>query len=150
MGCCKPPSQSRDIVTESTLNYTVVRLGWFDQGSQVIMKRFGRNELFGGHDVSHRAIADLVRRALEDEQLYARTSVGNNPGHNKGAYAEMNIKEVSHQTGVTATTIRYYEKEGLIPAIDRNDVGVRATDDWIIRRINFVKTMRSRDEYRSA
>ncbi|CAI54529.1 Putative transcriptional regulator, MerR family (N-terminal fragment), authentic frameshift [Latilactobacillus sakei subsp. sakei 23K] len=26
----------------------------------------------------------------------------------------MNIKEASQQTGVTATTIRYYEKEGLI------------------------------------
>lgn len=55
----------------------------------------------------------------------------------------MNIKEASQQTGVTATTIRYYEKEGLIPAIDRNDVGVRAIDDRIIRRINFVKTMRA-------
>ncbi|MFL2063411.1 MerR family transcriptional regulator [Latilactobacillus sakei] len=55
----------------------------------------------------------------------------------------MNIKEASQQTGVTATTIRYYEKEGLIPAIDRNDVGVRVIDDRIIRRINFVKTMRA-------
>ncbi|WP_436666076.1 MerR family transcriptional regulator [Latilactobacillus sakei] len=55
----------------------------------------------------------------------------------------MNIKEASQQTGVTATTIRYYEKEGLIPAIDCNDVGVRAIDDRIIRRINFVKTMRA-------
>lgn len=55
----------------------------------------------------------------------------------------MNIKEASQQTGVNATTIRYYEKEGLILAIDRNDVGVRAIDECIIRRINFVKTMRA-------
>lgn len=55
----------------------------------------------------------------------------------------MNIKEASKQTGVSATTIRYYEKVGLIPSIDRNDVGVRQIDERIIRRINFVKQMRS-------
>ena len=55
----------------------------------------------------------------------------------------MNIKEASQKTGVNATTIRYYEKEGLIPPIDRNEVGVRAIDERIIRRINFVKTMRA-------
>jgi len=55
----------------------------------------------------------------------------------------LNIKEASQKTGVNATTIRYYEKEGLIPAIDRNEVGVRAIDERIIRRISFVKTMRA-------
>ena len=69
--------QAADIVTESTLNYTVIRPGWFDQGSHDY-EVTGRNEPFGGHDVSRWAIADLVRRVLEDEQLYARTSVGIN------------------------------------------------------------------------
>lgn len=55
----------------------------------------------------------------------------------------MNIKEASQQTGVPAATIRYYEKEGLIPNIDRSEVGVREIDDRIIRRINFAKTMRA-------
>ncbi|PWG00464.1 MerR family transcriptional regulator [Levilactobacillus bambusae] len=55
----------------------------------------------------------------------------------------MTIKEASELTGVPSATIRYYEKEGLIPAIDRNEVGVRQIDDRIIRRINFVKTMRA-------
>ncbi|WP_125570535.1 MerR family transcriptional regulator [Lacticaseibacillus songhuajiangensis] len=54
----------------------------------------------------------------------------------------MNIKEASARTGVPSATIRYYEKEGLIPAIDRSDVGVREIDDRIIRRINFAKQMR--------
>lgn len=69
--------QAADIVTESTLNYTVIRPGWFDQGSHDY-EVTGRNDPFGGHDVSRWAIADLVRRVLEDEQLYARTSVGIN------------------------------------------------------------------------
>ena len=59
------------------MNYTVIRPGWFDQGSHDY-EVTGRNDPFGGHDVSRWAIADLVRRVLEDEQLYARTSVGIN------------------------------------------------------------------------
>ncbi|MFD1484044.1 MerR family transcriptional regulator [Lacticaseibacillus baoqingensis] len=55
----------------------------------------------------------------------------------------MNIKEASERTGVPAATIRYYEKEGLIPNIDRSAAGVRAIDDRIIRRINFAKQMRN-------
>lgn len=30
----------------------------------------------------------------------------------------MNVKEASQKTGVSTDTIRYYEKEGLIPRID--------------------------------
>lgn len=54
----------------------------------------------------------------------------------------MNVKEASQTTGVSTDTIRYYEKEGLIPKIDRNDVGNRDIDEKIIRRINFAKQMR--------
>lgn len=55
----------------------------------------------------------------------------------------MNIKEASERTGVNSTAIRYYEKIGLIPTIDRNDVGVRQIDERILRRITFVKQMRA-------
>ncbi|KRK33719.1 MerR family transcriptional regulator [Loigolactobacillus bifermentans] len=55
----------------------------------------------------------------------------------------MNIKEASRQTGVSSAAIRYYEKEGLIPPIDRSEVGNREIDARIIRRINFAKQMRS-------
>nr|WP_259681815.1 MerR family DNA-binding transcriptional regulator [Lactiplantibacillus pentosus] len=37
----------------------------------------------------------------------------------------MNIKQASEQTGVSSAAIRYYEKEGLIPAIDRSETGNR-------------------------
>lgn len=54
----------------------------------------------------------------------------------------MNIKEASKITDVPASTIRYYEKEHIIPAVDRNDSGVRDFDDHAIRRISFAKKMR--------
>lgn len=55
----------------------------------------------------------------------------------------MNVSEASKQTGVSTDTIRYYEKEGLIPIIDRNDSGNREIDEKIIRRITFAKQMRA-------
>lgn len=55
----------------------------------------------------------------------------------------MNIKEASEKTGVSSAAIRYYEKESLILAIDRTEVGNRDIDDRIIRRIRFVTQMRA-------
>ncbi|WP_369346925.1 MerR family transcriptional regulator [Apilactobacillus ozensis] len=54
----------------------------------------------------------------------------------------MNIKEAYKITGVSSSTIRYYEKEGLIPYISRDKNGVRDIDEHMIRRIKFIKTMR--------
>lgn len=55
----------------------------------------------------------------------------------------MNIKEASQKTGVSSAAIRYYEKESLIPAIDRTEVGNRDIDERILRRIRFVTQMRN-------
>lgn len=55
----------------------------------------------------------------------------------------MNVNEASKQTGVSTDTIRYYEKEGLIPIIDRNESGNREIDEKVIRRITFAKQMRA-------
>ncbi|MBT9671557.1 MerR family DNA-binding transcriptional regulator [Secundilactobacillus kimchicus] len=55
----------------------------------------------------------------------------------------MNIKEASEKTGVSSAAIRYYEKEGLIPEIDRTEVGNRDIDDRILRRIKFARQMRA-------
>ncbi|AEJ23289.1 MerR family transcriptional regulator [Weissella koreensis] len=55
----------------------------------------------------------------------------------------MNVSEASKKTGVSTDTIRYYEKEGLIPLIDRNESGNREIDEKIIRRITFAKQMRA-------
>lgn len=55
----------------------------------------------------------------------------------------MNIKEASEKTGVSSAAIRYYEKESLIPAIDRSEAGNRIIDERILRRIRFVTQMRA-------
>ncbi|MEA4815439.1 MAG: MerR family transcriptional regulator [Lachnospiraceae bacterium] len=50
----------------------------------------------------------------------------------------MTIKEVSKNTGLTADTLRYYEKIGMIPIIRRDENGIRSYNDSDIRLINFV------------
>lgn len=53
----------------------------------------------------------------------------------------MNIKEVSSTTGVSADTIRYYERIGLIMPIERVN-GIRKFNERNINQINFAKVMR--------
>ena len=55
----------------------------------------------------------------------------------------MTIAEVSKKYGITADTIRYYEKEGLIPRIPRNKSGVRNFDENSCKWLEFIKCMRS-------
>jgi uncharacterized protein YbjT (DUF2867 family) len=72
-----PYRRAADAVSESGLNYTVIRPGWFDNGSDDYeVTREG--EPFGGHDVSRRAIAKLAVAALTDATLYAHESIGIN------------------------------------------------------------------------
>jgi MerR family transcriptional regulator, aldehyde-responsive regulator len=37
----------------------------------------------------------------------------------------MRISEVSEQCGLSADTLRYYEKIGLLPPVNRSDGGIR-------------------------
>lgn len=39
------------------------------------------------------------------------------------------IQEVSHMTGLTPHTLRYYEKEGLLPNVERSPSGIRRYSD---------------------
>ena len=54
----------------------------------------------------------------------------------------MTIKEASQVTGVSADTLRYYERIGLIPAVPRNESGIRNYYEASIGWINFIKCMR--------
>lgn len=54
----------------------------------------------------------------------------------------MNIKEASKKTGVSADTIRYYERIGLIPSVNRNENGIRKFDEEDLRWIQFSRHMR--------
>ncbi|OBZ18474.1 MerR family transcriptional regulator [Bacillus sp. FJAT-27264] len=53
------------------------------------------------------------------------------------------VKDVSEKTGITAYTLRFYEKEGVLPPIDRNNNGGRMYTDFDIDMIETVQALRS-------
>ena len=55
------------------------------------------------------------------------------------------IKQASELTGLSAPNIRYYEKEGLIKNLARNEVGERIFTDAEIDWILFLKKLRDMD-----
>jgi MerR family transcriptional regulator, aldehyde-responsive regulator len=55
----------------------------------------------------------------------------------------MKIAEVSERYGLSADTLRYYERVGLIPPVTRNDGGIRDYNELDLRRVDFIKCMRS-------
>ena len=55
----------------------------------------------------------------------------------------MKIAEVSEQFGLSADTLRYYERVGLIPQVHRNEGGIRDYDELDLRRVDFIKCMRA-------
>ena len=48
------------------------------------------------------------------------------------------IQEVSKKTGLTAHTLRYYEKEGLLPDVDRTQGGFRQYTDEDLERLGLI------------
>ncbi len=55
----------------------------------------------------------------------------------------MRISEVSEQYDLSSDTLRYYERIGLIPPVNRNGSGIRDYNELDLRRVEFVKCMRS-------
>ena len=55
----------------------------------------------------------------------------------------MKIAEVGEHYGIPLDTLRYYERIGLIPPVHRNESGIRDYNDLDLRRVEFVKCMRS-------
>lgn len=55
----------------------------------------------------------------------------------------MKIAEASEHYGLSVDTLRYYERVGLIPTVHRNEGGIRDYNDLDLRRVDFIKCMRS-------
>lgn len=55
----------------------------------------------------------------------------------------MKISEVSDQCDLSPDTLRYYERIGLLPPINRNNGGIRDYSELDVRRVEFIKCMRS-------
>ena len=54
----------------------------------------------------------------------------------------MTITEVSRKYNLTADTLRYYERIGLIPPVNRNNSGVRYFTEEDCNWVKFIKCMR--------
>lgn len=54
----------------------------------------------------------------------------------------MRISEVTGKTNLSADTLRYYERIGLIAPISRAESGIRDYQENDIKRIEFIKCMR--------
>jgi len=55
---------------------------------------------------------------------------------------KMKIAEVSERYGISSDTLRYYERVGLIPPVNRNGSGIRDYNELDLRRVDFIKCMR--------
>lgn len=64
-----------DIVEQSSLDYTIIRPGWFDNGTDDY-KITHKGEPFRGNAVSRGAISKLVHQIIEKPQLYSNESIG--------------------------------------------------------------------------
>jgi DNA-binding transcriptional MerR regulator len=57
----------------------------------------------------------------------------------------LHIGDLSHRTGVSAQTIRYYESIGVLPEPDRADNGYRLYDQEDVERLRFIRSARALD-----
>jgi len=55
----------------------------------------------------------------------------------------MKISEVSEQYELSADTLRYYERVGLIPPVNRTESGIRDYNEDDLKHVDFIKCMRS-------
>ena len=60
----------------------------------------------------------------------------------KGGFEMYSAKEAAEMTGLTTATLRYYEKEQLLPAIERTEQRYRKYSDTDIEWIKMVQCLR--------
>lgn len=56
----------------------------------------------------------------------------------------MNIAEVSKKYDLTQDTLRYYERVGLLPRVNRTSSGIRDYSEEDCHWVEFIKCMRRR------
>lgn len=58
---------------------------------------------------------------------------------------EYTIHEAVEKTGITASTLRYYEKEGLLPSIKRNKNGIRSFTEENLQLLRIIECLKATD-----
>jgi DNA-binding transcriptional MerR regulator len=86
------------------------------------------------------------KNSLQDSSLYFQKTLDleSTPSAKllwRGEY--MKIAEVSERYGISSDTLRYYERIGLIPPVNRDKSGIRDFGEIDVRRVEFIKCMRS-------
>jgi DNA-binding transcriptional MerR regulator len=86
------------------------------------------------------------KNSIQDSYLYFQKTLDlESPPSAKllcrGEY--MKIAEVSERYGISSDTLRYYERIGLIPPVNRNESGIRDYNETDVKRVEFIKCMRS-------
>lgn len=70
-----------DVVTDSDLDYTIIRPAWLTNKDEVDYETTERGESFKGTEVSRKSIGNFVAKILDDPAPYARKDFGvNKPG----------------------------------------------------------------------
>ncbi len=64
-------------------------------------------------------------------------------GENGETHAPLSIQDVAERTGLTVHTLRYYERAGLLPRVNRNDGGHRRYTESDVRFLGFLTRLRS-------
>ena len=54
----------------------------------------------------------------------------------------MTIGEIAEKTGVSVTTLRYYERIGLLPAVPRNSSGIRVYDESFVSWLELIQNLK--------
>lgn len=86
---------------------------------------------------------DAVIRIIRAESSRCRRAASDAQNVIQGRGLKMRIKEVAEQFGMLPTTLRFYEEKGLIPAVPRDENGVRDYGTFEINWIRFIRCMRS-------
>lgn len=90
-----------------------------------------------GARAAERAFAGSVR--VRGFGVHARLTVESGRGITVGAVGRYRISQLAERVGVAATTLRYYETRGLLPA-QRTAGGYRSHDDRDVERVRFIAT----------
>lgn len=71
-----PYRQAADLIEESSLVYTILRPGWFDNSSDRSYQLIPKREVIYGNEISRLAIADVVASIVENPTIYMKDNLG--------------------------------------------------------------------------
>jgi hypothetical protein len=71
-----PYRASADIVENSGLDYTIIRPGHYDAGTDMNYQLTFKGEALVGREVSKVSVVDLISRIIKDPNLYKIESLG--------------------------------------------------------------------------